>query len=89
MELRYSLSPIPVATPSPAASLALWRLAETEGIGPIGFRCLLTLDCSGRAALEALPRLLARRETPARIPSLDEARREADAMARLGARFIF
>ena len=80
---------MPAATPSPAESHALWRLAETEGIGPMGFRRLLARHGSGRAALEALPRLLAKRETPARIPSLDEARREADAMARLGARFIF
>jgi len=80
---------MPAATPSPAESLALWRLAETEGIGPMGFRRLLARHGSGRAALEALPRLLAKRETPARIPSLDEARREADAMAKLGARFIF
>ena len=80
---------MPDGTPSPAESLALWRIAQTEGIGPMGFRRLLARHGSGRAALEALPRLLAKRETPARIPSLDDARREADAMAKLGARFIF
>jgi len=78
-----------VAAPSPAESLALWRIAQTEGIGPMGFRRLLARHGSGAAALEALPRLLAKREAPARIPSADDARREADAMAKLGARFIF
>jgi DNA processing protein len=55
----------------------------------MGFRRLLARHGSGAAALDALPRLLAKREAPARIPSLDDARREADAMAKLGARFIF
>jgi len=71
---------MPASALSPAESLALWRIAETEGIGPMGFRRLLARHGSGRAALEALPRLLAKRETPARIPNLDDARREADAM---------
>ncbi len=80
---------MPDGTPGPAESLALWRIAQTEGIGPMGFRRLLARHGSGAAALDALPRLLAKREAPARIPSLDDARREADAMAKLGARFIF
>ncbi len=80
---------MPDGTPGPAESLALWRIAQTEGIGPMGFRRLLARHASGAAALDALPRLLAKRETPARIPSADDARREADAMAKLGARFIF
>jgi len=80
---------MPDGTPGPADSLALWRIAQTEGIGPMGFRRLLARHGSGAAALEALPRLLAKREAPARIPSADDARREADAMAKLGARFIF
>jgi DNA processing protein len=80
---------MPDGTPGPAESLALWRIAQTEGIGPMGFRRLLARHGSGTAALDALPRLLAKREAPARIPSLEDARREADAMAKLGARFIF
>ena len=80
---------MPDGTPGPAESLALWRIAQTEGIGPMGFRRLLARHGSGAAALDALPRLLAKREAPARIPSADDARREADAMAKLGARFIF
>ena len=80
---------MPDGTPGPAESLALWRIAQTEGIGPMGFRRLLARHASGAAALDALPRLLAKREAPARIPSADDARREADAMAKLGARFIF
>jgi len=55
----------------------------------MGFRRLLARHGGGAAALDALPRLLAKRETQARIPSADDARREADAMAKLGARFIF
>jgi len=47
----------------------------------MGFRRLLARHGSGAAALDALPRLLAKREAPARIPSLDDARRGADAMA--------
>jgi len=80
---------MPDGTPGPAESLALWRIAQTEGIGPMGFRRLLARHGSGAAALDALPRLLAKRETPARIPSAADAQREADAMAKLGARFIF
>ena len=28
---------MPDGTPGPAESLALWRIAQTEGIGPMGF----------------------------------------------------
>jgi DNA processing protein len=51
---------MPDGTPGPAESLALWRIAQTEGIGPMGFRRLLARHGSGAAALEALPRLLAK-----------------------------
>jgi DNA processing protein len=70
-------------------SLALLRLARTDGIGPLTFRRLVARHRDGEAALAALPSLSAGRSTPYVAPPLAEARREAAALARLGGRFVF
>ena len=74
---------------SHADTISLLRLARTEGIGPLTFRRLIARHRSGAAALAALPALSAGRATPYVPPSEGEARREADALARLGGRFVF
>ncbi|MCO6417433.1 DNA-processing protein DprA [Siccirubricoccus sp. KC 17139] len=75
-------------TCSPAEALARLRLARTEGIGPLTFRRLLERHGSAAAALAALPRLAARRGAPFTPFPEVEARREAEALARLGGRFL-
>jgi len=71
-----------------AESHARLRLARTEGIGPTTFRRLIDRHGSGRAALAALPRLAAtsgRTLTP--WPD-DAAKREEEALHRLGGQFL-
>ncbi|WP_149536928.1 DNA-processing protein DprA [Siccirubricoccus phaeus] len=75
-------------TCAPAETLARLRLARTEGIGPLTFRRLLARHGSAAAALDALPRLAARRGAPFALHPEAEARREAEALARLGGRFL-
>ena len=70
-------------------SISLLRLARTEGIGPLTVRKLIARHRSGEAALAALPALSAGRAAPYVPPSEAEAQREADALARLGGRFVF
>jgi len=67
-----------------------WRLARTEGVGPIAWRRLLTRYGSVTAALAALPRLALAggRETPLAIPTAAEANQELDRLAKLGARVL-
>ena len=66
------------------------RLARTEGVGPIAWRRLLVRYGTPGAALAALPRLARAggRETQLAIPSPDEANRELDRLARIGARLL-
>ena len=66
------------------------RLARTEGVGPIAWRRLLARYGTPGAALAALPRLARAggRETQLAIPSPDEANRELDRLARIGARLL-
>jgi DNA processing protein len=71
-----------------AEALARLRLARTDGIGPTTFRRLLDRHGSARAALAALPRIAAssgRALTP--FPE-DAARREAEALARMGGTWL-
>jgi len=67
-----------------------WRLARTEGVGPIAWRRLLARYGTPTAALNALPRLARAggRETALEIPSADDANRELDRLARIGARLL-
>ncbi|MGH6887600.1 MAG: DNA-processing protein DprA [Rhizomicrobium sp.] len=66
------------------------RLARTQNVGAVTFAALLERFRSASAALAELPRL-ARRGGGAgdlRIPGEDEAERELEALARMGARLI-
>ena len=67
-----------------------WRLARTEGVGPIAWRRLLARYHTPAAALAALPRLARAggRDAPLAIPSPDEAHRELDRLAKLQARLL-
>lgn len=73
----------------PAEALARLRLARTDGIGPLTFRRLLERHGTAGAALAALPRLAARRGAPFAVRPEAEARREMEALHRLGARLLF
>ena len=75
----------------PSPELAdCWRLARTEGVGPIAWRRLLARYGSAAAALDALPRLARAggRPTPPAVPSADDANREIERLAKLGARLM-
>ena len=67
------------------------RLARTDGVGPITYRRLLRRFLSAAAALDALPGIAreAGRSSPPNIPSAAAARREIDAVGRLGGRLLF
>ena len=66
------------------------RLIRSENVGPATFRDLINHFGSAEAALDALPELSRRggARRGIRICSEADARRELDAMAALGARFI-
>ncbi|MBR0679186.1 DNA-protecting protein DprA [Roseomonas eburnea] len=70
-------------------TLALLRLARTDGIGPLTFRRLLARHRDPEAALAALPALSAKRSTPYVPQPESEARREIAALAKRGGRFVF
>ena len=72
-------------------TLARLRLARTEGVGPVTYRRLLARFGSPEAALDALPLIAeeAGRAAPPHTPSESEARREQDAVARLGGHILF
>ncbi|MCB4824461.1 DNA-processing protein DprA [Roseicella aerolata] len=73
----------------PAEAIARLRLARTEGIGPLTFGRLLERHGTATAALAALPRLAARRGAPFALHPESEARREMEALHRMGARLLF
>jgi DNA processing protein len=66
------------------------RLARSGGIGPVTVRDLIAYFGTAAKALEALPDLARRggRSRPVRLCPKDEAEREIDALAKLGARLI-
>lgn len=74
---------------SDAERRAWLRLARSQNVGPVTFVHLIERFGTASAALEQLPRL-ARRGGGAdmRIPSDADARRELDALAKLGGRLI-
>lgn len=73
---------------SPSQRLAWLRLIRTDNVGPQTFRQLLNREGSAEAALAALPALLQRAGTRARIPSVAEAEDEIAALTRLGGRLV-
>lgn len=72
-------------------SLDRLRLARTEGVGPVTYRRLITRFGSADAALDALPEIAseAGRDAAPATPSIDAARREQDAVHRLGGVILF
>ena len=67
------------------------RLARASGVGPILHRRLMQRFGTAAAALAALPDIARRggRGEPLQIPSVADAEREIDALARLGGRMLF
>jgi DNA processing protein len=66
------------------------RLARSESVGPVTYQHLMRRFGSAASAIEALPDLARRggRVQAIRIPALDDARRELDAGAALGATLL-
>ena len=81
-----------MTSPGPALSddekLDWLRLIRCDGIGPISFKGLLESHGSAQAVIEALPEIARRSGRPLRLPSETGLRRELQAMAALGARFV-
>ena len=73
---------------TPLQRVAWLRLIRTDNVGPQTFRQLVNREGSAESALAALPDLLKRSGTPARIPSIAEAEDEIAGTERLGARFV-
>jgi DNA processing protein len=67
------------------------RLIRAENVGPVTFVRLMERFGTATAALNALPELAKRggRTAPLRIPSKAEVEREAVALERIGARWLF
>jgi DNA processing protein len=74
----------------PSQLLDSWRLAQTEGVGPIAWRRLLARYGSAAAALDALPRLARAggRSAPPVIPTAAEAEKQLDGLRKFGARLL-
>lgn len=66
------------------------RLIRSENVGPRTFRALVNHYGGARAAIEALPTLASRggAQRPGRICTVDDARREIETAARIGAAFV-
>lgn len=73
---------------TPSQRTSWLRLIRTDNIGPQTFRQLINREGSAEAALAALPDLLKRLGTQARIPTVAEAEDEIASTERLGARFV-
>jgi DNA processing protein len=71
-----------------AERLAWLRLARTQTIGPVTFASLIARFGSAARALAEVPRLAQRGGNEIRLHSDADARRELDAIARLGARLL-
>lgn len=67
------------------------RLARTESVGPVTYRRLMARFSSPAEALAALPELarIGGKATAPRVPAMAEVEREAEAVRRLGGRFLF
>ena len=77
--------------PEPSGDqIARLRLIRSENIGPITYFQLLARFGSAQAALEAIPDLAARGGgRPPRLASRSAVEREIEAVARIGARYLF
>jgi len=66
------------------------RLVQTDGVGPIAYRRLLSRYGSAKRALAALPALAKAggRPTSPATPSIDDAERQLDRLTKLGARLL-
>ncbi|WP_225767524.1 DNA-processing protein DprA [Inquilinus sp. Marseille-Q2685] len=75
---------------SEAERLDWLRLARTDAVGPITFHHLIARYGSAGAAIEALPELSRRggRRVELKPPSPADARRELEALARIGGRLV-
>jgi DNA processing protein len=81
----------PANAPLPDAERVAWlRLIRTENIGPITFRALVHRHGSAQAALDELPALVRAggRAKGLRIPSVADAEREIEALAKIGGRTV-
>jgi DNA processing protein len=68
---------------------AWFRLTHTQNVGPVTFAALIARFGAASAALEEVPRLARRGGGDTmRIPSEDDAKRELDAIAKLGGRLL-
>ncbi len=67
------------------------RLARTESVGPVTYRRLMERFSSPAEALAALPELarMGGKAAAPRVPAMAEVEREAEAVHRLGGRFLF
>jgi DNA processing protein len=76
---------------TPRDAEARFRLARTEGVGPITYRRLMRRYGSAAAALDALPGLARAggRAAPPASPEPSDAGREIDRLARMGAHLRF
>ena len=73
---------------TPSQRIAWLRLIRTPNVGPQTFRQLINREGTAEAAIDALPALLKRAGTAARIPSVGEAEDEIAATTRLGGRLV-
>lgn len=75
---------------SEAERLDWLRLARTDAVGPITFHALIDRYGSAGGAIEALPELSRRggRRVVLKPPSVAEAKRELEALARIGGRLV-
>ena len=65
------------------------RLARTANVGPVTFATLIARFGNAAAALEAVPKLARRGGAPSpRIPSIEDAEEELDALSALGGRIV-
>ena len=73
---------------TPSQRTAWLRLIRTDNVGPQTFRQIINREGSAEAALEALPGLLRRAGTPARIPTVAQAEDEIARTTKLGGRLV-
>ncbi|WP_395679664.1 DNA-processing protein DprA, partial [Inquilinus sp.] len=75
---------------SEAERLDWLRLARTDAVGPITFHALIARYGSAGAAIAALPELSRRggRRVELKPPAIAEAKRELEALARIGGRLV-
>jgi len=73
---------------TPSQRIAWLRLIRTGNVGPQTFRQLVNREGSAEAAIEALPALMRRAGSSARIPTVGEAEGEIAATHKLGGRIV-